>query len=121
MDSDHMTTMSDDLNRKTAELVECIDNLRAVLLRYRKANVAVAALVEGGTPTLRALERVDASHLRPALTDALDQFAGARHEARVALLSLALQQGASMAEVGRAFSVSRQLASRLAAEIKRGS
>jgi predicted transcriptional regulator len=116
-----MPTKSAELQRQTAELIECIENLRAVLLRYKQANVALSMLVEGGTPTLEALERVDASRLRPELTDALDQFAGARHEARVALLSLALRQGASMAEVGRAFSVSRQLASRLAAEIKRGS
>lgn len=116
-----MPNTSDDLHRHMAELDECIASLRAVLLRYKKANIALMNLIEGGVPTLEALERVHASRHRPELTDALDQLAGARHESRVALLSLALQQGASMAEVGRAFSVSRQLASRLAAEIRKGS
>jgi predicted transcriptional regulator len=116
-----MPNTSDDLHRQMADLNECIDGLRAVLLRYKKVITALMNLVDGGTPTLEALERVHASRHRPELTDALDQLAGARHETRVALLSLALEQGASMAEVGRAFSVSRQLASRLAAEIKEGS
>jgi len=100
-----------------SELIEYTEHLRQVLLRYKKANVALETLVHDGVPALEALERVGASRLRPELTDALDQFSGARHRPRIALLQLALEEGASMADVGRAFSVSRQLASRLAAEI----
>ena len=115
-----MSAASEVIPDRLRELTECAENLRIALLEYRDANVALMAHIARGTPAIESLERAGASRLRPELTDALDQFAGARHRARVALLSLAVEEGASMAEAGRAFSVSRQLASRLIAEHQRG-
>jgi predicted transcriptional regulator len=114
-----MPTARDEIPDRLRELVECSENLRIALLEYGQATVELDALIAGGTPTIEALERAGASRLRPELTDALDQFAGARHRSRVALLFGAVEEGASMAEAGRAFSVSRQLVSRLIAEHQR--
>jgi len=114
-----MSKAREEIPEQLRELTESAKNLRRALLRYGRANVVLAELIAGGIPATEALERVRASQLRPELTDALDAFSGARHKARLALLALAVEEGASMAEAGRAFSVSRQLASRLIAERQR--
>jgi len=116
-----MPTAREEIHQQLCELAECAEKLRKALLRYRNANVVLAELLADGTPTIEALERVRSSQLRPELTDALDEFSGARHKARLTLLALAVEEGASMAEAGRSFSVSRQLASRLIAERERDS
>jgi hypothetical protein len=97
-------------------MVQANDELRAVLLRYKKANLKLISMVAEGEPMLAALERVGGSRLRPDLTDALDTFSGARHEGRLALLAVALEDGETMSDIGRALSLSRQLISRLAGE-----
>jgi len=116
-----MSKAREEIPEQLRELADCAENLRKALLRYRKANIVLAELLADGTPTIEALERARASQLRPELTDALDEFSGSRHKARLTLLALAVEEGASMAEAGRSFSVSRQLASRLIAERQRDS
>jgi len=118
---DLMSKKSKELQRRLSDLAECGAELRKVLVRYERANRTLGKLLAEGIPAIEALERTGAPQLRPELTDALDRFAGARHEARVALLARAAAEGASMADAGRAFSVSRQLASRMIAEAKRDS
>jgi len=108
-----MSTTRDDLTDQIAELTELTKALRRALLKYERANMVLASLIQDNTPTIEALKQAGAPSVRPELTDALDQFAGARHRTRLALLALAVAEGASMAEAGRAFSVSRQLVSRM--------
>ena len=113
-----MSRKRNQLEKSLGAIVDAVDELRAVLLHYKKANITLIDMVARGEPVIASLEHVDAPSLRPQLTDALDAFAGSRHEARLALLAVALEDGSSISEVGRALSISRQLASRLAAERK---
>jgi hypothetical protein len=105
-----------DLENTLTALVEATDELRVVLLRYKRANLKLISMVAEGESVLGALERVGGSRLRPGLTDALDTFSGARHDGRLALVAAALEDGDTMSDIGRALSVSRQLISRLAGE-----
>lgn len=99
------------------ESVEAVGHLRATLLQYEKANRRLYEEIAQGTPVLEALDLVSAPALRPELTDSLDRFSGARHRVRVGITELALKQGASISDIGRALSISRQLAHRIASEI----
>lgn len=50
--------------------------------------------------------------------DPLKEYARARHDLRIAIISLCLDAGMSIGEVGRRYGFSRQLASRYAKEIR---
>ena len=106
------------LERVIDDLLDSSAELRNVLARYERANRSLAKLVGQGVPVVEALERVRADDLRPALSDALERLDGARHAGRLAVFALALEEGSSISDVARAFRISRQLASRLAAEVR---
>lgn len=98
-------------------LTEAVDHLDEVLVRYKRAIAGLASHVEEGESVLEAFDGLDGVMLRQReLTETFDEFEGARHQVRLALFSLAMAQGASLSEVGRRLGISRQLASRLAAE-----
>jgi hypothetical protein len=52
------------------------------------------------------------------MNDALKVLEQARHEMRLAMFALALDQGMSIGELGRIFGFSRQLAARCAKEAR---
>lgn|GEM_PF-2140360 len=106
------------LLRQISELVESAEHLRDALARYAASCGHLAELVQH-TGAIDALTQIGASQIRPELTDALDRFAGARHEVRVAITDVALREGSSVSDVGRALSISRQLAHRIANDIDR--
>ena len=98
-------------------LTEATDNLEDVLVRYKRAIAGLAAHVEEGESVLEAFDGLDGAMLRQReLTETFEEFEGARHRVRLALFALAMAQGASLSELGRRLGISRQLASRLAAE-----
>jgi hypothetical protein len=107
------------LLRQISELVESAEHLRDALARYATSCGHLAELVQQGTGAIEALAQIGAPQLRPELTDALDQFAGARHGVRVAVTATALREGASISDVGRALNISRQLAHRIANDVGR--
>ncbi|HUI03318.1 MAG TPA: hypothetical protein VLZ77_07235 [Acidimicrobiales bacterium] len=111
-----MAKKVDELVRRNTELIESAKNLRAVLARFERVLGTMSRLVEGGVPVVEALDRLGGPHLRPQTTEALDRFTDARHNARVAMFALGVEQGTSLSEMARAFDISRQLASRLAAD-----
>ena len=53
---------------------------------------------------------------RQAIQDALSEVNRSRHRARLKIFAAALDQGVSIGELGRAWGISRQLASRYAQE-----
>ena len=55
---------------------------------------------------------------RAQLNEALDNVETARRELRVTMADLAMEQGASFSELGKAIGVSRQLVSQLAREAR---
>jgi len=111
-----MTTKVNELVRRNTELIESAKSLRSVLVRFERVLGNMSRLVEGGMPAVEALDHLGGPRLRPETTEALDRFTDARHNARVALFALGVEQGTSLSEMARAFDISRQLASRLAGE-----
>jgi hypothetical protein len=109
--------------QRILELDESIDQLCDVLLRYRNSNVELAELIASGGSAREAIgnPRVP-QRRRRELTVTLDAFEAARHQYRLALFALCMEEGASITEVGRALGISRQRASVLvkAANRKRG-
>ncbi len=55
---------------------------------------------------------------RPNVRDFIKRFEEARHELRLAVIAQCLDEGMSIGEVSRQYGFSRQLASRLAKEIR---
>ena len=106
----------EELARQTAALHEAIDDLRRMLLRFKESTGKFATLVEEGEAVVPALETIQGPILRRDLSDALEVFEAARQQARVAVLALGREQGASLSEVGRLLGISRQLASHLVAD-----
>lgn len=112
-----MSTKSKRLVREIAALGKANDHLRVVLLRHKKALALNVKRIDSGGWTVAAT-KAGAPVIRSELTDAMDDFERARHDVRLAFFALGAEQGKSMSEMGRALGVSRQLASRLAAEAK---
>src|SRR5580658_4854945 len=104
------------LARRIDELVECSERLRQLLRRYEKANGDLAKLIASGEPAISALTKVKTPVRRREVTETFEEFDAARHQVRLALLALCLEEGANRSEVGRVLGISRQLASRLAIE-----
>jgi type II secretory pathway component PulF len=114
------------VSRKVRQLQQTIDGvlqasaqLRAVVTRYEKANRRLATLIGKGVPVMEALEQIHANGLRPELSEAITDLESARHAGRLAICALAMEEGASQSDVARGLNFSRQLASRLAAEVQR--
>jgi len=107
---------SKQLVRRLSELNEVAEHLHTVLRRYSKASASVATLVDQGTHLVPALESLHGPVRRSEVTEALEEFEAARHRVRLAMFALAKEQGSSFSDVARALGISRQLASRLAAE-----
>jgi hypothetical protein len=108
------------LVRSFSELIEASEHLRAVLLRYITANDSVATLVGEGAHLVTALQSFGGPVRRSEVTQALEDFEAARHRVRLAMFALAKEQGSSFSDVARVLGISRQLASRLAAEAASG-
>jgi len=108
-------------NRRTIEalakqLNDETDDLRAALTAHKRAVARFARLVRDGTLGVEALARADAALHREQVVACLDEFEHTRHELRLAIFGLCVDQGEGLSTVGRQLGISRQLASRLAAE-----
>jgi len=114
-----MSRKSKQLARDMSALIERSGDLRSVLLRYERGSVEVTGRVERGDTLADALEAAKGPIRRREVTEALDKFEAARHQVRLSMFSLASEQGTSMSELGRRLGISRQLASRLAAEAEK--
>lgn len=106
---------------ETQRLLEAAKQLRSVLLRsesaYRRTLRGLHRR-KGVTATIKANQ---AEVARQELTEALKEFEHQRHRTRVSLISAQLAQGDSIADVGRSWGFSRQLASKYAEEATVGS
>jgi hypothetical protein len=99
-----------------AELVESSARLRGCLQRYERAMTRISKNLERGELAVRASTGTDIPAQRRQVTEAIEEFEAARHQLRLALFALGMEEGASMSEIGRVLGISRQLASRLAGE-----
>jgi len=110
-----MASPKKQLVERFAELHEATAHLRDVLLRYDKVTTKVVALIEKGESMVGAIERISGPVRRSEVTDAMEAFEAARHQARLAMFTVAEDEPSNTSDMGRALGISRQLASRLAA------
>jgi len=104
------------LVHQIAVLVECSGLLRQQLLHYERTMTKIAKGLEAGTPGMVAARGTGIPTQRRRVTEAIQEFEAARHRVRVVMFALAKEQGSSASDLARALGISRQLASRLAAE-----
>jgi hypothetical protein len=109
-----------DVTRSASDMSEATAALRKALQMNQRAVDKTAQLLEAGESCTRALEIVDAARHRSEVTACMDDYEAARHRIRLAVFKSCLAEGTSISEVGRLLSISRQLASRLAAEVDGG-
>jgi hypothetical protein len=72
--------------------------------------------VERGADVASVILAAPPAESRQAIQNALSDVNRSRHKARLKIFALALDQGLSIGELGRAWGISRQLASRYAQE-----
>ena len=111
-----MTRTRRRLIRRITELVESSANLRELLLHYERTMEKIAKRLEAGEPAVGAAKGTGIPTERRLVTEGIQEFEAARHQLRLALFAVGKEEGASMSDVGRVLGVSRQLASRLAAQ-----
>jgi hypothetical protein len=94
------------------ELIEALANA-AVEIRNTEQSLRLALKrVNEGEELESVLMMVQPAGLRQALNDALELVNQRRHATRLKVFELALERGHSIADLGRAWGISRQLASR---------
>ena len=113
-----MADSVEEAERNTELLLEATKQLRASLRAtetvYRRTlrNIQQRSAV---TSTLRA-NHADIARLE--LTKALQEFERQRHKTRISLIATQLAEGESIAEIGRTWGFSRQLAATFAREAR---
>lgn len=95
--------------------------LRAMLRDGESVGRRMIKKLHSGVPVSNAAEAVgvSASDLRRSALEHLEEYERRRHEVQLTFIGAAMDQGVSIAEIGRRLGVSRQLISRLAKEIRR--
>ncbi len=71
-----------------------------------------------GASVAEAMEKSQTGFGRQRVNEALDALTEARHEVRLAITMAGMEEGMSIGEIGRAWGISRQLASRFAKEVR---
>lgn len=106
-----------------AEAVEALDEFisamslaRAEMRRTEQFLRNVRQQVEDGETVESLIAVMPPAKPRQTLADALDELTRSRHKARQKIFALALERGLSVAELGRAWGFSRQLAARYVSE-----
>jgi hypothetical protein len=115
-----MSKKRERLIHRQYKLVESSAQLRAELLGLEKALIKIAKRLENGDTAVSAGHGVGAPGRRQKVTECIEQFEASRHQLRLALFSVSLEEGATISDLGRVLGISRQLASRIAAEATRG-
>jgi len=99
-----------------AELVQSAASLRTQLRNYELTMTEIGERLDQGWPAIEASIGTPIPGQRSQVTAAIREFECTRHQLRLALFTLGRAEGASISDVGRILGISRQLASRLAAE-----
>jgi hypothetical protein len=122
--SDPKTTGGDaNLNSITAarlveNLNQALANLRHSIGMMEEVSQRSVKLLEEGADLTTALVAAFPSETRSVMNDALKQLEEARHEIRLYVFAVSLDQGVSISELGRQYGFSRQLAARYAKDAR---
>ena len=99
------------------ELQETVARMRNQLRLMDTTGLRQALrLLEAGRPAFDIATVVDVAGSRKAVSALMGEIQAARHRAQRAQFKLAAAEGTSMAEIARAWGVSRQLVSRMVKE-----
>ena len=98
-------------------LQEANDGLRRELVRHKRTMNKVVRQLSAETMMPEDIKAQGVPEIREAMTDALERFEKARHDARIAVFAhQTAVPGVTGSDLARALGISRQLASRLAQE-----
>jgi hypothetical protein len=92
--------------------------LQDQLVESRRGFTEGLQLLEIDTPLGRALADMNSAERRVRMTELLSEFDECRHRLRISITAAGLEEGMSIGDIGRAFGISRQLAARLAKEVR---
>jgi hypothetical protein len=114
-------TVEEDRERVLAsvdEFVETCAQFRKTLSSVSNSNRRARTLVEKGRPVREVLAAIPTSAIRKTMTQQIEELEAARHNVRLAVFILGLNEGLSIGELGRSMGFSRQLASTYAKEAR---
>jgi DNA-directed RNA polymerase specialized sigma subunit len=92
------------------------DRTMAALVDARDAREVAREHAQQGRPMVELEQVIEPQTLRAALGDALAELERTRHTAQRLLFQLMHAEGLTLADIGRAYGISRQLVSRLVNE-----
>jgi DNA invertase Pin-like site-specific DNA recombinase len=98
-------------------LVRCVDELQVKLRATRAQYLKALSSLEHGDTVESALANAEADRTRQGLTADLEVLERARHASRLSLIAAGVAEGMSINSIGRAWGISRQLASRYVHEV----
>ena len=100
------------------EYIEVSKAFRDTVVRNERAAAKLIRQLHRQGSVIEAFTAIEGAMDRPReMAEAADEFEAARRASRQALLALAKAEGASFSAVARQLGVSRQLVSRVAAEV----
>ncbi len=111
-----MSPNREQLILRISQLVETASELRELLQRYERTMLDIAKRLESGESAIDASWNTPIPGQRRQVTEAIEAFEASRHKLRLALFTVGREEGSTISEVGRVLGISRQLASRLAAQ-----
>jgi nucleotidyltransferase/DNA polymerase involved in DNA repair len=92
--------------------------LRELILDSREGFKTGLKMLDEGVAMEKALTALNTAARRQRMTQLLNEFEECRHRLRLSITTAGLDEGMSIGDIGRAFGVSRQLASRFAKEAR---
>jgi hypothetical protein len=103
--------------------IRALDEMEAAIIRTRNQLKfmetlmrRVRRMLETGRSATDVAKVANAAHARAATSEIIREVQAARHRAQQAQFKLAAAEGSTMAEIARAWGVSRQLVSRMVKE-----
>lgn len=111
-----MTDHRDAAIRETKQILEAAKTLHASLRANESVYRRGLKALEQGKDVATILGAVDVKSARQQLNETLEAFEHCRHQVRLALTAAGMDEGMTISDTGRAWGVSRQLASRYAHE-----
>ena len=117
---DVMGTSRDAVVHDIHRLMDSGEELRELILDSRKGFEAGLKMLDEGVSMPKALASLNTAARRVRMTELLSEFEDCRHRLRLSITTAGLDEGMTIGDIGRAFGVSRQLASRFAKEARGG-
>jgi hypothetical protein len=109
------------------QVVRCLEHLLEVdpdtRAHLRADEIAIRRAIKEikkGSPIATTMETTDARSSRANINTCLEALYDARHQLRLAITTAGLDEGMTIGDLGRAWGISRQLASRFAREAREG-